>query len=177
MDTFLIIYRTRCVPNGHVFEYLGPAEDSYEIITASNCNQTEMVLAPTSNATWQEIKLLRDQLSDEVMLSRGVIFEFFDLILAATLDPPLSGGKWYLWGHIPCPMCGAENQALIGPAEHACGQHRDLQFATQDRWKSLSAAEKEAIARSLLLKFKKDWYFVPDPRWAPPKRKSKPGEA
>jgi hypothetical protein len=49
--------------------------------------------------------------------------------------------------------------ADYGPELPIRGEYRDVEFAKQERWKSLSSAEREKRARAILAAFRSDWYF------------------
>jgi len=163
----LMAFRVECEPGRHEFYFWTVSPDSYGIIPASTADQRAMVLLPTDNAIWKDIKSRAARLSEEVSLSPPTRRNFSDALLTATLDRLPAGAPWYLWGDIPCPICGSPVRSFLAPAKPGRHQSREIEYGTQACWEALSEVEREAIARSILLQFRADWYFRRNPRSMP----------
>jgi hypothetical protein len=137
-----------------------PTEFDYGYLPAFTGDLKDAVLLPVDNAIWHDLSQRIDDLCVRVSLNPAYRHDFFDRVMAMTLDSAAGGRTWYLWCQIPCLKCGWHISYTAGNEYPPKTWHLTILYGTQECWERLSHADRDSAVEALLLEYQEWWGWI-----------------
>lgn len=137
----LQVFGNVCARCGARFRTLHQSPHDYGVAVLVSPSERVAAAAPDDDPVWEEVRVLVESIAEGRNMTDRDMAVRFPLAFDRTVDA-LDGDRLYMWGDIPCPVCGSQERAISEPKEPPEFLDVTADAVTHERWEALSNEEK-----------------------------------